>query len=41
MDGKKDQDALNHKVKDLNEIRDSKYLGHMLPTHSHILSRHH
>lgn len=31
MDGKKDQDALNHTVKDLNEVRNSKYLAHMLP----------
>lgn len=31
IDGKKDQDALNHKSEDLNELRTSKYLACMLP----------
>lgn len=31
MDGKKDQDVLNHKLKDLDEIRNSKYLACMQP----------
>ena len=31
MDGKKDRDVLNHKLKGLDQIRNSKYLVFMLP----------